>query len=271
MNFDAINKKRKIICATSLILTILIVLLYVASFLIFGSRSYLVPIIGLFVMIALLYLLSKCIVYKYYLNLKASIVNLALKKDLKVKSIVTYKEDLSFINHFYNSKNVNVKSNFRFIFDNLCLDTIEFEVTTNRNFKSNKVIRAGKYIKFDVKSDINDVVFIKNFDEETEKYVNYFKVLFNKKDDNYYVDNKRRYVCLYNEKVDSSLISVFDKLNVFHVLYVKDNVAHILFIDNTPIFDFKLTNHVDNSTVNACSQCFNKLIKLINSIRKVVE
>ena len=58
-------------------------------------------------------------------------------------------------------------------------------------------------------------------------------------------------------------------MNGFHAMRIEKDILEIIFIDNTPIFDFKLQQTINTTMVNAASQCFNKLVKLINAIRKV--
>jgi hypothetical protein len=62
---------------------------------------------------------------------------------------------------------------------------------------------------------------------------------------------------------------VFDKISGFHMIRVENDMAEIIFIDNTPIFDFKLQQNINKNVIHAANQCFNKLVKLIISIRKV--
>jgi hypothetical protein len=81
--------------------------------------------------------------------------------------------------------------------------------------------------------------------------------------------NKKRYTCLYNDTVDLKVLNIFEKISGFNMISIQDGMIHVLFIDDTPIFDFKLQQNINSSTINKCNQCFNKLIKLINSIRKV--
>lgn len=267
MDFSKINKKRKIICAISLTLTILIVALYIVSVIIFGSRFIFVPIIGLILMLVLLYCLSKFLVFKFYLNLKIDIINNSLIKECKAKNIEIYNTENNFIYNIYNKKETINKSKFKFVYEDAEIFTEEFEVTEKRNFKSDKVIASCKYIKFNLKNKYEDVVFVKRFDNNSTRFEEYYSRVFKKQDDTVYF-NKKRYTCYYNDSVDLKVLNIFDKLNVFHMISIKDNIAEIIIIDNTPIFDFKLQNHIDSKIFNACSQCFNKLIKLIVSIRK---
>ena len=53
------------------------------------------------------------------------------------------------------------------------------------------------------------------------------------------------------------------------MIKVENDLLEVIFIDNTPVFDFKLQQQINSTMVHAANQCFNKLIKLINSIRKV--
>ena len=267
MDFNKINKKRRFICALSLTLTILIVALYVVSVIIFGSRIILVPIIGLVLMIALLYCLSKFIVYKYYLKLKLEIINNSLLKESKANCVETYSLDNKFIYNFYSKKEIISKSKLKFIYEDATVVTEEFEVTERRNFKSDKVVASCKYLRFELKESYDDVVFIKRFDDNSSRFEEYYNRVFNKHDDTVYV-NKKRYICFYEKGVNTKVLNVFDKLNAFHMISIKGNIAEIIFIDNTPVFDFKLQNSIDSKILNACSQCFNKLSKLLSSIRK---
>ena len=74
----------------------------------------------------------------------------------------------------------------------------------------------------------------------------------------------------YDGKVDSKVLNIFEKFNDFHMVHIKDGVADIIFIDKTPIFDFKLQKKIDQNTISYCEKCFNKTIKLIGTLRKMV-
>ena len=142
-------------------------------------------------MLALLYCLSKFIVYKYYLQIKTLIVNEALKREVKANEIIDLDNKNDFIFHFYNKADVTIKSSFQFVYDNGKIETKEFEVQSKNNFK-NKVVLAGKHIKYSLVDNYNDVLFIKNFDKETDKYLSYFEGQFEKKDDNIFISSSKR-------------------------------------------------------------------------------
>ena len=269
MDFKKINKERRLITLLSITVTLLIVALYVIANILFARVFVLVPIIGLLVLLILLYLFSNFVIYKYYLNLKTKIINLALTSDSKAKSIINYNVDESFLYHFFDKKYCNIKAKLRFQYENKSIDTIEFEVVEKRNFKSDKVVSAGKYLTFKLNEDLANYSLILNNKEFTNIFVDYFKQVYKKQDDNVLAMNKKRYTCLYNDTVDLKVLNIFDKISGFNMISIHDGMIHVLFIDDTPIFDFKLQQNINSSTINKCNQCFNKLIKLINSIRKV--
>ena len=269
MDFKKINKERRLITLLSITVTLLLVALYVIVNILFARVFILVPIIGLIVLLVLLYVFSQFVIYKYYLNLKTKIINVALSSDSKAKEIIKHNVDEKFIDHFFDKKFRNIKSKFKFVYEDKFIDTIEFEVMQKRNFKSDKVIASCKYLSFDLKKEFDDFVFIMNNNEYTNLFVDYYKQVYSKKDDNVLATNKKRYTCLYNNKVDLDVLKVFEKISGFNMICIENNKVYVIFIDDTPVFDFKLQHHIDSSTINKCSQCFNKLIKLINLIRKV--
>ena len=270
MDLLLINKERKRICFISILFTLIFVSFYVISVILFSSISIFIPLIGALILLVLLYLLSSLYVMKKYMSLKSEVIYYALKRDLKVNKIKSSEEKRDYLYNFYKKENLNFKSKLTLYYDSHNIELEEFEITNKRDFKSNKVVLAGKHIKINLFKNVDDVVFIKSHEQETEKYVDFHSYIFNKKDDNFSF-NKKRYVCMYNTRVYSDILSVLEKFQEFHMLSIKDGVVDIIFIDKTPIFDFKLQKAINQSTVSYCESCFNKTVKLINLLRKVEE
>ena len=268
MDLFSYNKKRSRYALLSLVLTILIIASYVISIIVFSRYLLFVSLVGAVIVLVLLYLLSKFLIMKLYLNLKVDFIYNAIKKESKAKDIKlsTIKND--FIYHFYIKKDINIKSNFEFIYSDLSFYVSEFEMYLKRAFKSNKVNLAGKHIRFKSNRNLPNCVFILNYDNETQKFVDYYSYYFKKKNDNIYLRASKQYICLYEDKFDIKILEAFDKFNKFHMISIKDNVINILYHDTTAIFDFKLQNELTSNTVNACKDCFSKVNGLINYLRK---
>lgn len=268
MELQIINKKRKILCAISLLTTFFIIVLYVLSIILFARVSILVPIIGAVLIMVILYFFSSLFVMKQYMKLKCEVIKLSIKKDLKAKDIKVLEDKDNFLENFYKKDSINIKSRFSIVYDNNNLDLEEFEVSEKRDFKSNKVVLAGKHIKFKLQELSEDYCFVKNNETESNKFVDYYSYIYKKKDDSIYLNNKMTYTCLYTSKTKLNVLTAFEKIKTFHMISVKDNVVDIIFIDTTPIFDFKLQQSISTNNLNVCSSCFNKTIKLINLLRK---
>lgn len=269
MDLLLLNKQRNKISLISILSTLVFVSFYVVSIILFTPILPLTPLLGGIILLVFLYFLSSLFVMKKYLQLKVEVINKAIKNELKCNNIKSFEDKKSYLYNFYKKDSINIKNQMRLNYDDFYIEVEEFEVTSKRDFKSNKVVLAGKHLKVNLFKDYEDVVFIKNHESETEKYVDFFSYLYNKKDDNLSLD-KKRYVCLYNGKVDSKVLNIFDKFNDFHMVHIKDGVADIIFIDKTPIFDFKLQKKIDQNTISYCEKCFNKTIKLIGTLRKMV-
>lgn len=270
MDLLLINKERKRICFISILFTLIFVSFYVISIILFSSISVFIPLIGAVILLILLYLLSSLYVMKKYMFLKSNVIFFALKRDLKVKNISYKDEKRNYLYNFYKKENLTFKSKLTLTFDDHDIEMEEFEIINKRDFKSNKVVLAGKHIRINLFKNIDDVVFIKSHENETDKYVDFHSYIFKKKDDNFSF-NKKRYVCMYNGKVFSDILSVLEKIHDFHMLSIKDGVVDIIFIDKTPIFDFKLQKNINQSTISYCENCFAKTVKVINLLRKVEE
>ena len=270
MDLLLLNKQRNKISLISILCTLVFVSFYVVSIILFTPIVPLTPLIGGFILLVALYFLSSLYVMKKYQNLKVEVINKSLNNELKCNSIKTIEDKKSYLYNFYKKDSINIKTQMKLNYDDFYIEIEEFEVTSKRDFKSNKVILAGKHLRVNLFKNYEDVVFIKNHESETEKYVDFFSYLYNKKDDNVSIDNKKRYVCLYNGKVDIKILNIFEKFNDFHMINIKDGIADIIFIDKTPIFDFKLQKRIDQNTISNCEKCFNKTIKLIGTLRKMV-
>ena len=268
MDLLLINKERNKICLISMLFTLIFVSFYVVSIILFSSISLFIPLIGGVILLVLLYLLSSLYVMKKYMILKANVISLAINKELKTLKITHNEDKKDYLYNFYKKEDLTYKSKLTLFYNNHNIELEEFEITSKRDFKSNKVVLAGKHLRINLLKNVDDVVFIKSNESETEKYVDFHSYIYSKKDDNFSLD-KKRYVCMYNTKVNSELLKVFDKINDFHILSIKDDIVDIIFIDKTPIFDFKLQKNIDSGTLSYCEQCFNKTIKLINALRKV--
>ena len=108
-----------------------------------------------------------------------------------------------FIYHFYKKNDVNIKNKYDFDYSENTYTISEFEMYQKRAFKSNKVYLAGKHIRFKSERKLNNCVFILNYDNETNKYVDYYSYYYKKKNDNIYLRASKQYICLYEDKFDN--------------------------------------------------------------------
>ncbi len=270
MTLEKINSKRRKITILSVTLTILIVALYAFLIVFYNGFVWLI-ILGLFAVLALLYCLSKFLVYKTYLKLKVDVIELALKKKFKAEKITINNSKNDFIEHFYAKSLVNIKSSYDINYHtNEKIRIIEFEVTQKRNFKSNKVILAGKILDTNIDSN-DDCVMILNYHSETNKFLQYYGDSYQNKKDYSLKNSNNQYVCLYNDNLNTNYLQIFERYNNFNMMALKDGKLSVLFIDKMQIFDFKLQKNIDNNIIKLCEACNENTIKIVNELRKVIK
>lgn len=262
------NKKRSRYALLSIILTTLIIASYVICVVIFSKYALFVGLGGAIIVLILLYVVSKFLIIKLYNNLKVEILTDVIKKESKTKSITLNEEKDDFLYHFYTKSDLNVKSRYNFIYQDSNVVVKEFEIASKRAFKSNKVNLAGKYIKYKSNKELKNCVFILNYDNETNKYVDYYSYYYTKKNDNIYLRSSKQYICLYEDGFDIKILEAFDKVSKFHMISIENNIIEILYLDSKPIFDFKLQNEITSNTINAAKDSFSQVCGLINYLRK---
>lgn len=267
MELVKINRFRRRITFISISFTVLILIVYLLA--IFFIPNLFIGLLGIIVVLALLYILSKFYVYKQYLILKYQVISLAILKKLKAQEIVKNNDKANFIYHFYIPSCTNIKASFTIISEGRQIQIKEFEITQKRNFKSNKVVMAGKYIKSQITNKALDCAFILNYQSESNKYINFYQDTYKNKKSLSYKNTNKQYICYYNENFDIKYLEILDKITAFHIIKIKDGIIEILYLEKLEIFDFKLQNVIDEHIINHCGACYEKMIKIIDLLKKV--
>ena len=266
MELKNINFKRKITTYISLFLTILLLSFFVMGWIFFSSHI-IIRILLIFSLLILLFCLSKFYVYKTYLNIKYNVIELTLINKLRFNKILKNDTNNSFIYRFYNKKDVNIKSSFEFVFDKYNILVKEFYVSLNKRINNKNISLSLKYIQ--IPYEFNDeFALILNYSSESEKYIEYYSYLFDKKKEINNKTNNKQYICLYKQNYDIRLLDLLDKLTMFHMLSVENNKINIIFVDDSSIFDFKLQKNIDSVTINNCHESYEKIVRIIKAFKK---
>ena len=127
MNIDVLNKKRKGICALSLTLTIVIIVIG-AFMLILGMYNTFFFILAPIFIIVFLYLLSKFLIIPKYETLRINIIEEILKNRNKNYKIIKSKEKFDELKNYYDYKQLKLSSKQQLTIKNIDYSYVNFEL-----------------------------------------------------------------------------------------------------------------------------------------------
>lgn len=272
MNIDALNKKRKRICALSLTLTIIIMVIGVFM-IILGMHNTYFFIGGPVFIIVFLFLLSKFLIMPKYEDLRIEIIKeifLIRKCDYQISKS---KEKFNELGNYYDNKYLKLSSKQEIKINNNIYKYVDFDLMQKKGLKNYYSDLSGKIIKFEnTLNNKEPFAFILANNQESNKYVTFLKDTFKNINEN--VTSLKRYkpyVALYNDYFPLEILNIIDEIDGFNCIISNEKEIIIISLEKRINLEFRLQDELKNNNLVDYKNAINSLLKVLEKANKFME
>lgn len=272
MNIDALNKKRKRICALSLTLTIIIMVIGVFM-IILGMHNTYFFIGGPVFIIVFLFLLSKFLIMPKYEDLRIEIIKEIFFIRKCNYQISKSQEKFNELGDYYDNKFLKLSSKQEIRINENIYKYVDFDLMQKKGLKNYYSDLSGKIIKFDnILKNKEPFAFILANNQESDKYVTFLKDNFKNINEN--VTSLKRYkpyVALYNDYFPLEILNIIDEIDGFNCIISNGKEIIIISLEKRINLEFRLQDELKNNNLIDYKNAINSLLKVLEKANKFME
>ena len=272
MNIDALNKKRKRICALSLTLTILIMIVG-GIMIILGMHNTYFFVGGPVFIIVFLFLLSKFLIMPKYEDLRIEIIKNIFSIRKCNYQISKSKEKFVELGNFYDNKYLKLSTKQQITINNVVYKFVDFDLMQKKGLKNYYSDLSGKIIKFNNLLKIKEpFAFILSNNQESDKYITFLKDNFRNINENITsIKRYKPYTALYNDYLPIEILNVIDEIDGFNCIISNENEIIIISLEKRINLEFRLQDELTNNNLVDYKNAINSLLKILEKTNKFME
>ena len=272
MNIDALNKKRKRICALSLTLTIIIMVIGVFM-IILGMHNTYFFVGGPVFIIVFLFLLSKFLNMPKYEDLRIEIIKNIFSIRKCDYQISKSKEKFNELGNFYDNKYLKFSNKQQITINNVVYKFVDFDLMQKKGLKNYYSDLSGKIIKFDNLLKIKEpFAFILSNNQESDKYITFLKDNFRNINENITsIKRYKPYTALYNDYLPIEILNVIDEIDGFNCIISNENEIIIISLEKRINLEFRLQDELTNNNLVDYKNAINSLLRILEKTNKFME
>ena len=272
MSIDALNKKRKRICALSLTLTILIMIVG-GIMIILGMHNTYFFVGGPVFIIVFLFLLSKFLIMPKYEDLRIEIIKNIFSIIKCNYQISKSKEKFNELGNFYDNKYLKFSTKQQITINNVVYKFVDFDLMQKKGLKNYYSDLSGKIIKFDNLLKIKEpFAFILSNNQESDKYITFLKDNFRNINENITsIKRYKPYTALYNDYLPIEILNVIDEIDGFNCIISNENEIIIISLEKRINLEFRLQDELTNNNLVDYKNAINSLLKILEKTNKFME
>ena len=272
MSIDALNKKRKRICALSLTLTILIMIVG-GIMIILGMHNTYFFVGGPVFIIVFLFLLSKFLIMPKYEDLRIEIIKNIFSIRKCDYQISKSKEKFNELGNFYDNKYLKLSTKQQITINNVVYKFVDFDLMQKKGLKNYYSDLSGKIIKFDNLLKIKEpFAFILSNNQESDKYITFLKDNFRNINENITsIKRYKPYTALYNDYLPIEILNVIDEIDGFNCIISNENEIIIISLEKRINLEFRLQDELTNNNLVDYKNAINSLLKILEKTNKFME
>ena len=272
MNIEALNKKRKRICALSLTLTILIMIVG-GIMIILGMHNTYFFVGGPVFIIVFLFLLSKFLIMPKYEDLRIEIIKNIFSIRKCDYQISKSKEKFNELGNFYDNKYLKLSTKQQITINNVVYKFVDFDLMQKKGLKNYYSDLSGKIIKFDnLLKNKEPFAFILSNNQESDKYITFLKDNFRNINENITsIKRYKPYTALYNDYLPIEILNVIDEIDGFNCIISNENEIIIISLEKRINLEFRLQDELTNNNLVDYKNAINSLLKILEKTNKFME
>ena len=272
MSIDALNKKRKRICALSLTLTILIMIVG-GIMIILGMHNTYFFVGGPVFIIVFLFLLSKFLIMPKYEDLRIEIIKNIFSIRKCNYQISKSKEKFNELGNFYDNKYLKFSTKQQITINNVVYKFVDFDLMQKKGLKNYYSDLSGKIIKFDNLLKIKEpFAFILSNNQESDKYITFLKDNFRNINENITsIKRYKPYTALYNDYLPIEILNVIDEIDGFNCIISNENEIIIISLEKRINLEFRLQDELTNNNLVDYKNAINSLLRILEKTNKFME
>jgi hypothetical protein len=272
MNIDALNRKRKRICALSLTLTILIMIVG-GIMIILGMHNTYFFVGGPVFIIVFLFLLSKFLIMPKYEDLRIEIIKNIFSIRKCNYQISKSKEKFDELGNFYDNKYLKLSTKQQIAINNVVYKFVDFDLMQKKGLKNYYSDLSGKIIKFDNLLKIKEpFAFILSNNQESDKYITFLKDNFRNINENITsIKRYKPYTALYNDYLPIEILNVIDEIDGFNCIISNENEIIIISLEKRINLEFRLQDELTNNNLVDYKNAINSLLRILEKTNKFME
>lgn len=272
MNIEALNKKRKRICALSLTLTILIMIVG-GIMIILGMHNTYFFVGGPVFIIVFLFLLSKFLIMPKYEDLRIEIIKNIFSIRKCNYQISKSKEKFVELGNFYDNKYLKLSTKQQITINNVVYKFVDFDLMQKKGLKNYYSDLSGKIIKFNNLLKIKEpFAFILSNNQESDKYITFLKDNFRNINENITsIKRYKPYTALYNDYLPIEILNVIDEIDGFNCIISNENEIIIISLEKRINLEFRLQDELTNNNLVDYKNAINSLLKILEKTNKFME
>ena len=272
MNIEALNKKRKRICALSLTLTILIMIVG-GIMIILGMHNTYFFVGGPVFIIVFLFLLSKFLIMPKYEDLRIEIIKNIFSIRKCNYQISKSKEKFNELGNFYDNKYLKFSTKQQITINNVVYKFVDFDLMQKKGLKNYYSDLSGKIIKFDnLLKNKEPFAFILSNNQESDKYITFLKDNFRNINENITsIKRYKPYTALYNDYLPIEILNVIDEIDGFNCIISNENEIIIISLEKRINLEFRLQDELTNNNLVDYKNAINSLLRILEKTNKFME
>lgn len=272
MNIDALNRKRKRICALSLTLTILIMIVG-GIMIILGMHNTYFFVGGPVFIIVFLFLLSKFLIMPKYEDLRIEIIKNIFSIIKCNYQISKSKEKFNELGNFYDNKYLKFSTKQQITINNVVYKFVDFDLMQKKGLKNYYSDLSGKIIKFDnLLKNKEPFAFILSNNQESDKYITFLKDNFRNINENITsIKRYKPYTALYNDYLPIEILNVIDEIDGFNCIISNENEIIIISLEKRINLEFRLQDELTNNNLVDYKNAINSLLRILEKTNKFME
>ena len=272
MNIEALNKKRKRICALSLTLTILIMIVG-GIMIILGMHNTYFFVGGPVFIIVFLFLLSKFLIMPKYEDLRIEIIKNIFSIIKCNYQISKSKEKFNELGNFYDNKYLKFSTKQQITINNVVYKFVDFDLMQKKGLKNYNSDLSGKIIKFDnLLNNKEPFAFILSNNQESDKYITFLKDNFRNINENITsIKRYKPYTALYNDYLPIEILNVIDEIDGFNCIISNENEIIIISLEKRINLEFRLQDELTNNNLVDYKNAINSLLRILEKTNKFME
>ena len=272
MNIDALNRKRKRICALSLTLTILIMIVG-GIMIILGMHNTYFFVGGPVFIIVFLFLLSKFLIMPKYEDLRIEIIKNIFSIRKCDYQISKSKEKFNELGNFYDNKYLKFSTKQQITINNVVYKFVDFDLMQKKGLKNYYSDLSGKIIKFDnLLKNKEPFAFILSNNQESDKYITFLKDNFRNINENITsIKRYKPYTALYNDYLPIEILNVIDEIDGFNCIISNENEIIIISLEKRINLEFRLQDELTNNNLVDYKNAINSLLRILEKTNKFME